>query len=78
MHLVLEILPWLQSWILYCCMVIALNEHQVFVCCSQQFFVSLLSVTWLSSKWRVILGTALSVFLLLTFVYILKHVPNCL
>lgn len=44
----------------------------------QQFFVSLLSVTWLSSKWRVILGTALSVFLLLTFVYILEHVPNCL
>lgn len=42
MHLVLEILPWLQSWILYCCMVIALNEHQVLVCCSQQFFVSLL------------------------------------
>lgn len=42
MHLVLEILPWLQSWILYCCMVVALNEHQVPVCCSQQFFVSLL------------------------------------
>lgn len=44
----------------------------------QQLFVSLLSVTWLSSKWRVILSTALSVFLLLTFVYILEHVPNCL
>lgn len=44
----------------------------------QQFFVSLLSVTWLSSKWRVIFGTALSIFLLLTFVYILERVPNCL
>lgn len=44
----------------------------------QQLFVSLLSVTWLSSKWWVILSTALSVFLLLTFVYILEHVPNCL
>lgn len=44
----------------------------------QEFFVSLLSVTWLSSKWQVIFSTALSVFLLLTFVYIQEHVPNCL
>lgn len=34
-HLVLEILLWLQSWILKCCcLVIALNEHQLLVCCS--------------------------------------------
>lgn len=51
MHLVLEILLGLQFWILYCCcMVIALNEHQVLVFCFPAV-VSLLSVTWLSSKW---------------------------
>lgn len=36
MHLVLEILLWLQFWTLYCCcMVVVLNEHQVLIFCSR-------------------------------------------
>lgn len=77
MHLVLEILLWLQSWILKCCcMVIALNEHQLLVCCSPA--VLCFSALCYLAQWWVILNTALSVFVLLTFVYILQHVPNCL
>lgn len=44
----------------------------------QEFLVSLLSVTSFSSKWQAILGIGLLGFLLLTFVYILEHVQNCL
>lgn len=76
MHLVLEILLWLQFWILECCcIVVVFNEHQVLIFCS--LAVPCFSARWYLVQQHVILNTGLCLFLL-TIVYIWEHVQNCL